>query len=514
MAHPGLPMPDVPAPTQEDSNSRRVLRGFVAMTASSFAVMAVQLGYAAITSRLLPPSAFGAYAVALSGVGFIGMLSGSSLGLAAARRDHESVQLDRSLLTLALIWGCATGLAAILLAPFWGRIWGVPESTRVTQILALGIPLSALSAVLAGILRRGGRTSAVAGRTALGQLAGMAVGLSTILSLKTPWSLGVASVAALMVTTVLMSACLPHDRLKPARPTSNSINDSLYAVKFAGMNLIRQGAVTFPLWSVGKFVGADALGAVNRATTLVTLPLETATRGLSYSLFPEMRPGGPASRSPTALTDLMILVTWAAVILGGTGYFLAAPVVLLVLGSQWTAIAPLAGWAVLLGLIPAIGTPLGSTLEALGHFKLTLWGFVAYVPAALAGAVVTWAFDTPVPALVGLVVGTALQATAFIVVAGRLGILEISDYLTGVRGVFLTQAAFAIILGGVSMSGVDGTQRILWLCGIVLSEFTLLWIFRHRTQFGRVAAIYSLPGFRRRSSRPRVPLRRRRGISR
>ena len=67
------------------------------MTASSFAVMGVQLGYAAITSRLLPPSAFGAYAVALSGVGFIGMLGGSSLGQAAARRDHDSVHsTDRS----------------------------------------------------------------------------------------------------------------------------------------------------------------------------------------------------------------------------------------------------------------------------------------------------------------------------------------------------------------------------------------------------------------------------------
>ena len=72
-------------------------------------------------------------------------------------------------------------MLAILLAPLWGRLWGVRSSVPVTRVLALGIPLTGLASVLAGILRRNGRTSAVAGRTAIGQLTGMGVGLATIL---------------------------------------------------------------------------------------------------------------------------------------------------------------------------------------------------------------------------------------------------------------------------------------------------------------------------------------------
>ncbi len=325
-------MSDLPVSNPEESNSRRVLRGFVAMSASSFGVMAVQLGYAAITSRLLPPSAFGAYAVALSGVGLIGMLGGSSLGQSAARRDHDSVQLDRSLVTLALLFGGTTALVAMLLAPVWGQLWGVPESAPVTRVLALGIPLTALASVLAGILRRGGRTSAVAGRTAIGQLTGMAIGLAAVLSMKTAWSLGVTAVAGAVVTLALLAASLPRERLTPTRPTSASIDEVIYSAKTAGMDLLRYGTNIIAPWSIGRFVGDAGLGGYNRATTVLTLPLEALQRAFTYSLFPELRPGGPASRSSKPLTDIMILVTWPAVIVAGTGFFAAPPLLSLILG--------------------------------------------------------------------------------------------------------------------------------------------------------------------------------------
>src|SRR6476619_5402537 len=84
---------------------QRVLKGFLSMSASSFVVMAIQLGYAAVTSRLMGPSAFGAYAVALSGIGLLGMVGGSSLGVSAARSSDDSESVDRSLVTTAALTG-------------------------------------------------------------------------------------------------------------------------------------------------------------------------------------------------------------------------------------------------------------------------------------------------------------------------------------------------------------------------------------------------------------------------
>lgn len=489
-------MSNLPAPHPGESNSRRVLRGFVAMSASSFGVMAIQLGYAAITSRLLPPSAFGAYAVALSGVGLIGMLGGSSLGQSAARRDHDSVHLDRSLVTLALIVGITMTLVAMLLAPFWGQLWGVPESTPATRVLALGIPSTAVASVLAGILRRNGRTSAVAGRTAIGQLTGLAIGLATVLSLRTAWSLGVAAVAGAVVSGALFATSLPRERLTPTRPTSASVEDAVYGAKSAGMNLLRYGTNLIAPWSIGRFAGSDALGGYNRATTMLTLPLEALQRSFSYSLFPELRPGGPASHSGKALTDILILVSWPAIVLGGLGYFAAPPLLALILGPGWEVAISLAGLAVLLGVAPLIAVPLGAAVEALGMFRATLlaWGLGAV--SLFAGGVATSRYADPQWAMLGLL-GSAL---ILIVVCGaalnRIGRLQVKSWLRSVAPIAWLQVAVSVLLVAAAWWVEDTVLRTALAAVVGTLEVSLLWIFRHRTPFGRAAGHYSLPGFR------------------
>lgn len=477
-----------------ESHSRRVLRGFVAMSASSFAVMAVQLGYAAISSRLLSPSAFGAYAVAMSGVGFISMLGGSSLGQSAARREHHSTHLDQSLVTIVLLLGCTTTLLAYLLAPLWGQLWGVPESTATTRVMALGIAPTAVAAVMAGALRRHGKTTQVAGRTAVGQLLGMTIGLAAILETRQTWSLGVSSVAGQAILVGLLSRSKYAPSLVSTRLSRAAWGETLYGAKTAGMNILRQGALTLPSWSVGRFVGADALGAFNRATVLITLPLETAQRALNYAIFPEFRPDGPVSRSPGSLTDILILLTWPATIIGGLGYFLAGPLLVFLLGSQWTSVVPLAGMAVLLGVLPMIGSPLATALEALGRFRLTLWAFLASLPAIGAGVLATSALDTPSPAMAGLVVSVALQAGVLLAGSNRLGILSLRTYWAGIRAVVLLQGGVTTAL--IAVWGlVSGTDRLLWTLCLAAAEVALLCAARRRTAFWRIASARGLPGF-------------------
>ena len=467
------------------------------MTASSFAVMGVQLGYAAITSRLLPPNAFGAYAVALSGVGFIGMLGGSSLGQAAARRNHDSVHLDRSLVALALTVGCATALLAFLLAPLWGRLWGVPESVLVTRVLALGIPMTGLASVLAGILRRRGRTSTVALRTAIGQLAGMAIGLTTILSMKTAWSLGVAAVTGTVVTGALLAATLPRDRLVPTRPTLASVDDAIYGAKSAGMNLLRYGTNLIAPWSIGRFAGASDLGAYNRATTLLTLPLEAVQRAYSYSLFPELRPGGPTSRTSNALTDIIILAAWPALFVGGIGYFAAPPFTALLLGPGWETAESIAGLALLLGVLPMVGVPLASSLEAIGRFKVVATGWMLSAVSIAAGAIGAAGSGSASPALLGLLAASASSSLLYVVVLARTGTLSASRILGGTKLILGMQAAVTIVLAVATPRAPGGDLKLLaWIALVGALELSVLWAIRRRTAFWQVGRSHRLPGFR------------------
>jgi O-antigen/teichoic acid export membrane protein len=370
--------------------------------------MTLQLGYAAVTSRLLAPSAFGAYAVALSGIGLMGVLSGSSLGQAAARREHDSPDIDRSLAALALALGSVSMIAAMLLASPWGRLWGAPESAGTTSILALSLPFTAVASVYAGVLRRLGRTTAVAARTAVAQVLGMVVGLAVVGLTREPWSLGVAVTTASVVSAVIVAHAVPRDRVLPGRPTRHVLEDLTYGGQSSLQSLLRTLSLQLTGWSISRFVGSAALGNYNRAQTLITIPVQRVQTALTFTLFPELRPAGPMLRQRGTFTDLMILVSWPAVVLGGIGLFVAAPFVRIVLGPGWEQAAAMAPYAVLLGVIPIVGVPLGSAVEALGKFKVMTVAWLGQTLCIAAGVLVTASTASAYPAIVGLVCATVV----------------------------------------------------------------------------------------------------------
>ena len=369
-------------------------------------------------------------------------------------------------------------------------------------MLAIGIPFSAVSEVLAGILRRDGRTSTVAVRTAIGQLSGMAVGLVAIFATRTAWSLGVSSVAGLALTTAIVGVALPRGRLTPVRPTTASLEDARYGIKSAGMNVLRYSATIAPGWSIGRFAGADSLGTYNRATTMLTVPLESLQRAFSYTLFPELRRGGPLSRGSSAFTDLMILVSWAAITLGGIGFFAAEPFLSVLLGSQWRSIGVVAGVAWLLGIVPMIGVPLGSIIEARGHFRISWLAWALGTPAIIIGIVLTSRTASPVPAALGLLGYTSVLAAVHLVGCVTLGYIAGARFLRALLPAVLLQTAVTVlILGFAALYGPFGDLEALALVAIAGGvELLAIWISRRWIAVGHIAAARGVPGFASTSS--------------
>ena len=489
-------MPDPTTPRSRESHSQRVLKAFFVTTASSFVVLALNFVYATVTSRLLPPSTFGAFAVAFSGLGLLTVLGGSSLGLSAARRDHDSVDLDRSLVTLSVIIGVATALVGFLLAPLWGSFWGIPESTEITRVLALGLIPNAVSEVLGGILRRHGLTSRAAMRTATGQALGILVGFAAVLVYRTPWSLAVALVVGPVVTLALLVVVVPRDRMRPTMPTAAVLGDVVYAMKFGGMNVLRYGTSLVPVWSVSRFSGSASLGAYNRATTLLTNPLLNLQRSFSYTLFPELRPNGPVFRSPTAFTDVLILVTWPAVFLGGIGYFAAPPFISIVLGPMWSEASALAGVALLLGVVPIVSIPLGSALEALGKFWVTWLGWLVGAIVIGVGAVFTALSGSALPAMLGVLAATTVGTLIYFLFLSRAGLISLREFYAGTKSIAALQAVITVLLAATKVMFFPNNIVLLATTAtIAVLELLILWLVRRRTTFGVLARRYDLPGF-------------------
>lgn len=463
-----------------DNKSLLVLRGFVAMSANSLWLMVLQLGYAAITSRLLTPDAFGSYAVALAAVGLTGMVGGSSLELAAARRSEESAHLDRALMAAAGIVGTAALVITVLVSEPWAVLWHSPGSAPVTKVLALSLPFAALQGVFAGILRRKGFSASLAVTTAIMQSLALAVGLAAVLIIEDAWTLAVSPVAASAFAALALALRMPGGWRQPALPGSASIPDLTFSVKAAALNLMRYASRSFGVWSIGRFAGTDALGAFNRAATLTTVPLDSIQRSFTYALYPEMRSGGPVHRSPTALNDVLLLVAASAVLLAGTGFFLAPVLVNVLLGPGWEQAALLAGPAVLLGVVPMVSAPLGTALEAQGRFRPTVISWAVSVPAIGLGALLTYELTSPLPAVIGLVIAGLISIPVLSVPLWRQGLLDPANVLLGLRSLLVIQAVFSTLLFAVHTAVGNALVGALVMGLVVAVEAALLWLGRER----------------------------------
>lgn len=460
----------------------RVVKGFLATSAGTLLVALGQLLYGSVTARLLDPSAFGAYAVALSGAGVFGLLSGASLGDAAARRGSDDAERDRELLGAAFLWGSVGACAMVLAAPLWSSLWGVPEATAPTRVLAAVVPLASITAVLAGVLRRMGSTVQVARSVAAGVLLGMLISLPVIAWIREGWVLALNPVLGALFGLALLSRVVPRDRRVPNRPRRATAEDLLYGVKGAALSFCRYGLNTVAVWSIGRFVGADALGLFNRAIAVLTVPIESLQRALTYTLFPELRPNAPAALGREAFTALMVALTWITVLVSGLGYFAAAPLLSLLLGSAWSAAAPIAGLALLLGSIPIVVAPLGARLEALGSFRPAFAAIAAQVIAIAVGSTVTFATQSLAPAMIGMLAGGLASWLLFIAANARSDGLDPASYLRLISPVLGLQAISTAVLVGLDLGSREPVLALLMTLGVGVVELIVLWLLVRGTE--------------------------------
>jgi O-antigen/teichoic acid export membrane protein len=321
----------------------------------------------------------------------------------------------------------------------------------------------------------------------------MATGLAVVVVYREPWTLSVAATVGWFVTSALLAKAVGATRAIPNTPERLAFADIHYSVKSAGLSLVRQLSSTIAPWSVGRFAGAAELGAFNRATTLITLPIDTVQRSLAYALFPELRPGSKAGSHSRIITDMVTVIAWASIVVVGIGYFLAAPLAILVLGPEWMAVEPLAGLAFLLGFMPALAIPISTAMESGGAFASNFAVAAIGAVIVLAGIVATSTYGTAIPALASLVVAASVQTATWLYIGIRRGILSASRLWNGTRVILLVQVLIGIALCLVQMHlDPDVTSKVLLFGTAGLLELTCIWSLRRHTRIGRILADYGI----------------------
>lgn len=462
------------------------------MLGAQIATALLQFGYAGVTSRLVPDTGFGAYAIAASLSAFVTLIAQGGLGMATARTPELHRGKLSFLMLVAIGLGIAAALVIVLLARPWALLWDYPDAANPARLIAVTGSLAPLCGLLLGVQRRLGRFRPLAVSMVATSTAGMAIGVVAVILSPGPMTLLVSPMAA-SALLVVVSLILTR-RHWWARPDAAAAQADLgFAWRILGIMTLAYVGLNAGKWSVARWVGTDALGQWNRADVLTAVPLEQGTRSFTQAVYPEFRHDiGIQSRTRQAWTDYLLLVAWAsfpaAAVLAG-----AAPIATAVLfGPGWglaAAIAPLV--AIHYGIV-AVEVALANALESVGQWRLRVWTALGSGAVIAAGVAVTIVTRNWVVAPVALIAASLLQHMLQVVFTTRLGAL---DGWSLAKGYSCSLAASAVLGGATALVSAGMLGSISPLAAIagaaILFGSTVVGIskWRHLPP-GRILARY------------------------
>lgn len=377
--------------------------------AAKYSTLALRTIGLLVLSRLLPPEEFGVFATAAAIVTLVFVFAefGLNSHLIQARR------LTRALVAAAVGLASMLNLVAIglVVALAWLLPWTrtVPEASTVLLLLAVAAAVGPVALPVAAKLQRGMRFDrllvidfarcfvGVGGSIALVAAGWGVVGLA--------WAAVAESIAGVALTLALGAG---------RRPVLPALRGWGTALRFGGplalVGGFRQAAEAGTILLVSGLLGHVAAGIYARALTVKTLLDKAVVEAVSPVVLPVLARetrlgrnlGGLYLRKISVLTALH-WPFFAVLVL------LAEPLVLLVLGQQWVAAAPVVRVLALAGLFDPFGALSLKFFVALGANTAFLRIQACVVTARLA-AVGLLAMVSLEAAALGLVAGAAVRA--------------------------------------------------------------------------------------------------------
>jgi O-antigen/teichoic acid export membrane protein len=324
-----------------------------------------------VLARLLDREAFGVAAYALTFTSLLEVLRG--LGIAQALiyfpRDERRTQTAFWLIAANSL---VLGALALLSAPLFGLFFRDPRATGVIRVLVFYFPLLAVGQVLDVELRKelrfGKRFVPELART----LAKAVIGIALAVIGAGYWSLVAAHVVGAAAWSAALLAILPWRprRIFDREEARRLFGYGKHMVAVAVLVALSQRADHLV---VGRFLGAGALGVYTIAFALPAFVFQ-ASSGLSQVLFPAYAKL-ERDRERLRSAGLRTLRLAAAVFVpAGVGMGLvAAPLVAVAFGSQWSDAATVLPWMGAWAAITALTQHFGEVYKALGQTRILSW---------------------------------------------------------------------------------------------------------------------------------------------
>jgi len=351
------------------SVSRKAVRATIWVAANTYFSTAVTFVSSVVMARLLPPAAFGAYALGFFFLEAVGRVREFGFDQALVHRQED---LDKAFSThfiMQLAVYLLALLAALVAWPILQRFYD-PQTVRIFVVLSFVMVINALGRTQRVFLER----ELAFGKTSLVDFVSLAlsvlVGIIMALSGFGVWSLVGLTVSNNIFVTGGLWIFRPW-KLKLAVDKKTV----RWFLKF-GATLWVGGTATFVLykyndWVLGTFLGAAALGFYTKALSFAQMPTSLVTSVVSKVALPTYaKVQNEKEKLSCAFNLVLSWILRFSVPISLMLFLTAREFTLLLIGEKWLPMVPIFRMLIVYSLVRPIFDDTGAFLTAIGKPKI------------------------------------------------------------------------------------------------------------------------------------------------
>ncbi len=370
-------MPEDPAsPLNTDTDTKEIrrksVRGGKITLITRIANIGLQMASTVTVARLLGPEEYGIIAMVTAITSFAGLFRDLGLSSATIQRDKLS---QEQLSTLYWINVAAGGILTLIVstgAPLVSLFYGRPELTWVTLALSARFFINGFSTQQSALLIRQMKFGRHAVATLSGGLSNLIIAIAFAYYGFGYWALVLSSIGSGIITACAFNFGSPWKPGPPRRRTG--VRSMLrYGANITLFEIINFFSRNLDNILIGRFIGADALGIYNRAYQLMLFPINNLRNPISAAVFPALSrlQHDPATFS-SYYKQCIFVVSFVGMPLMTFLFLANESVVLILLGNDWAAVAPVFQILSIVGFIQPSLAMIGLALLSTGQANLQL----------------------------------------------------------------------------------------------------------------------------------------------
>lgn len=338
-----------PAPSRYGND---LLRGSIWMIAVRWAMRLIGLVSTMIMARLLAPDDFGLIAMVMLTYGLLETISYAGVDLALMRAGADSRAHYDTAWTVQILQGVFIAVCLVIAAPFVAAYFKEPRAQEVMYWVAVRPLIDSLQNIGVVAFRKELDFAKEFRFTLYNKLLNFIVVVGAALWLRNYWALVYGSIVASVVGLAVSYAMHPYrPRLSLAKIKEIWGFSQWLMISRVGSYLNRKCDELV----VGGFAGAAAMGNYHVANELATLPSSEIVMPVRRAMFPALTKisarkdefAAAVLASFSGVAALCLFVSFCLLVT-------APEVVSVVLGSKWSAAAPLMKWMALFGGFSAL----------------------------------------------------------------------------------------------------------------------------------------------------------------